>query len=275
MKNFWDEYKKMKYTKYEDIINRHIHSLEFLREEFSGMDNLTDLKVIMGIRDWDDSACVKFGGKKLVASVDGPYKKRLVMKSALIHASTDVVVKGAVPLFALDTLIGGREDIEEMAASLRVQSEAMKIPILGGNTMFEENAKPRANLAVIGELMLDEPIRDCGAKKGDKLMLIGEPIWGDQEERIEKAKRLFFTWFEILSAGVKVNASKDVTKGGLISTIYEISEKSGAEFEIRSIDAKVHLTRNLDNFLISLDAKECERVLDICKRNDCHVSVLN
>ena len=44
----------MKHKNYGDIIEKHIHSIEFIREEFLNMDDLTDLEVIMGIRDWDD-----------------------------------------------------------------------------------------------------------------------------------------------------------------------------------------------------------------------------
>ena len=85
------------------LIEKYVNSIEWIREEFIMMDDL--INPIMGIKDWDDSCAVEFSGK-LVVSTDGPYKKRLVMKSALIHAATDVIVKGAKPLFALDTLIG-------------------------------------------------------------------------------------------------------------------------------------------------------------------------
>ena len=254
------------FKRYENLIEKYITSLDWLRDEFSEMDDL--INPVLGIRDWDDSVCVGFGNKKLVVSVDGPYAKRLVLKSALIHASTDVVVKGAKPLFALDTLIGTKEEIKEMALSLKRQAIAMNIPILGGNTRFED-VEPLCSLTVVGELILNEPIRDSTAKKGDLLILLGEPIWGEQEERIQKALKLFDTWFTILNKGIKINSAKDVTKGGLVPTIYEIGKESGMEFELDEID--LPLTRNLDNFLISLQEKEYKKVLKICKKKCCRI----
>ncbi|MCK4491404.1 MAG: hypothetical protein KAU03_02190 [Candidatus Altiarchaeales archaeon] len=250
---------------YDFVLDRYVRSIEWLREEFSGMDDLAD--VVMGIRDWDDAVCVEFGGKSLLVSVDGPYKKRLVMKSALIHASTDVVVKGGKPLFALDTLIGGKDDVKEMALSLKNQALAMEIPLLGGNTMFEDDAAPRANITVVGGLVTDEPIRDSGAREGDFLVVVGEPIWGSQRQRIDKAINLFETWSDILHS-LKVNAAKDVTKGGLAATIYEISAKSEVEFKLEE-EIGLPMTRNLDNFLISISPLDYRKVGRICKKRGC------
>ena len=256
--------------KNKDLIEKYVKSLEWLRSDFSEMDDM--INPIMGIRDWDDSCALEFSGK-LIASTDGPYSKRLVMKSALIHAATDVVVKGAAPLFALDTLIGTKSEVREMLESLKRQALAVKIPILGGNTMFEET-EPRCNLTIIGKLIIDEPIRDSGARENDFLILIGEPIWGEQEERIKKAKKLFKTWFEILNSKIKINAAKDVTKGGIVSCIYEISEKSKIEFKLNPDSIPYSMTRNLDNFLVSVSEKEYNKILKICKKNNCEIVVV-
>jgi selenophosphate synthetase-related protein len=250
--------------KYDPLIEKHVRSLDWMRAELLEMDSLID--PVMGIKSWDDAVIVPFGGKKLVASVDGPYAKRLVGKSALIHSATDVVVKGAKPLFALDTLIGSEQDIREMISSLKEQALAMKIPILGGNTMVDPDAEPKCSLTVVGELLLAEPIRDCGACKGDVIFLLGEPIWGSQEERIEKAKTLFGAWFKILEKGVNIHASKDVTKGGLISAVYEVCEKSGRDYEL-STKIPFSMTRNLDNFLVCVSDNELEKIEELCRES--------
>ncbi|RLI90723.1 MAG: hypothetical protein DRO89_05330 [Candidatus Altiarchaeales archaeon] len=253
-------------SEHKSLIEKYVKATEWLHSDFSEMDDL--IEPIMGIRDWDDSTCVRFGDKKLLVSVDGPYSRRLVMKSALIHATTDVVVKGGRPLFALDTLIGIKEEVRDMAESLKRQALAMRIPILGGNTLFED-VEPRCSLTIIGELILENPIRDSTSEEGDLLVLLGEPIWGSQEERIPKAKKLFETWFEILNK-IKIHAAKDVTKGGLISTLYEISEKSGMEFELER-EIPFPMTRNLDNFLISIPETDYKILLDICRERGCEV----
>jgi len=253
--------------KEDEVVDKYVRSISWLRELFLPMDKIA--KPVMGISDWDDAVCVKFSGKLLV-SADGPYTKRLVMKSALIHAATDVVVKGGRPLFALDTLIGKREDVEDMAESLKKQALEMRIPILGGNTLFEDEAEPRCSLTVVGELLLDEPIRDSGAKKGDVILLLGEPIWGEQDERIMKAKKLIATWYQILEE-VRIHAAKDVTKGGLAASLHEVSEKCGRKFSLKE-EISFPMTRNLDNFLVFVSKEGFKQVSEICEKDGCPMS---
>jgi selenophosphate synthetase-related protein len=247
----------------DDGVRRYVKDVEWIRDRLRHMDDLA--KPIMGIRDWDDAACVEFSGK-LVASTDGPYAKRLVMKSALIHAATDVVVKGGKPMFALDNMIGPRKDVEEMIDSIRAQAEAMGIPILGGNTFFEDS-EPLCCITVFGRLLTEDPIRDSGAKAGDIVALVGEPIWGEQEERIPKAKMLFDTWFDALDK-VRFSSAKDVTKGGLVSVVYEMGMKSGRKFTLFA-DIPYHRTRNLDNFIVTLDEFEYVNLEKICAKHGC------
>ncbi len=249
-----------------DVIEKHVKDIAWIREKFLSMDDMAN--PILGIKSWDDSVCLDFEGR-LVASIDGPYAKRLVMKSALIHAATDVVVKGARPLFALDSLAGPKNDVEDMVNSLKDQALAMEIPVLGGNTKIED-VEPICSLTVVGKLLLDEPIRDDGVKKDDVVVLMGEPIWGEQQERIEKAKVLFTAWYKALDTGVKINASKDVTKGGLVSVVYEMAEKSSRKF-ILVDDIPYSTTRNLDNFILTLAESEYKSLEKICTKHDCRL----
>ena len=251
-----------------DAVEKYVKSLEWIRSELMSMDSIAH--PVLGIESWDDAVCVKFGSERLVVSVDGPYSKRLVMKSALIHAATDVVVKGARPLFAMDTLIGARPELEEMVGSLKIQAKALKIPLLGGNTLFEE-VEPKCSLTVVGKLMLKEPIRDSTAKKGDVICLLGEPIWGEQEGRIRIAKKLFDTWFTAIK-NVKINSAKDVTKGGLAAVIYEMESKSRRKFKINNMNYP--MARNLDNFILTLKEKEYSKLEKIAKNNRCRIEKL-
>ena len=251
-----------------DAVGRYVKGIEWIRDRLESMDDIAD--PILGIRAWDDAVCVELEGRRIVVSVDGPYTKRLALKSALVHAATDVVVKGGRPLFALDTVIGPREDVEEIIDSLKVQAEAMRIPVLGGNTLFED-AEPRCSLTVVGELATAEPIRDCGAQKGDVVALLGEPIWGGRDERLVKAKVLFETWFTALKDGVTINAAKDVTKGGLVSVIYEMESKSGRKFKLNE-SLPYPMTRNLDNFIVTLSEYEYVNLGRICVRHNCRMT---
>ncbi len=248
--------------------------IDWLRDVFAGFDDLADPRPVMGIRDWDDAACAEFCGGRLLLSCDGPYKKRLVMKSALIHASTDVIVKGGKPLLALDTLSGPEKDVREMAESLLEQGMRMKIPILGGNTNLE--GEPLASLFVVGRLLIPEPIRQSGGKSGDMLILLGEPLWGSMEERFQKAGALFSCWYGLLAhinAGkLSINSSKDVTKGGLARTAKEIADASGTGLALGDpvlASARIHKYRNLDNFLLSAGLKDAAAIKRIAASHGC------
>ena len=249
-----------------DSVEKYVKSVEWIRDLLLGMDE--KVRPIMGVKEWDDAVCVRFSGK-LVASVDGPYTKRLVMKSALIHAATDVVVKGAKPLFALDTVVGSKSDVEDMVESLKVQAEAMGIPLIGGNTLFEE-VEPRCSLMVVGKLVIEKPIRDSTARKGDVIALLGEPIWGEREERIRIARKLFATWFTALGTGIAPRASKDVTKGGLVSVVYEMEKKSKRKFKLDE-SLPYPVTRNLDNFIITLNEREYAKLEEIAGKKKCRI----
>jgi selenophosphate synthetase-related protein len=249
----------------DKVVERYVKDIEWIRDRLATMDDM--LHPIMGARDWDDAVCVDFKGK-LVASTDGPYTKRLVMKSALIHAATDVLAKGAKPLFALDNLIGSRKDVEEMLDSLRIQADTVGIPILGGNTFFEDS-EPLCSITVIGQLLTSEPIRDRGATKGDLIALVGEPLWGEREDRMKLAKIMFDTWYDALTKVVFTSA-KDVTKGGLISVVYEMEKKSGKKFRLEE-SLPFHMSRNLDNFIVTLDEKQYTKLEKVCAKHGCMV----
>jgi uncharacterized protein len=251
---------------------RDIHALDWLRKLFLEMDNIG--RPIMGIKDWDDAVCTEFNGKILV-STDGPYEKRLVMKSALIHASTDILAKGGTPIFALDNLGGNESDVAEMAHSLRRQAEFMKIPILGGNTKYWD-CEPSASITVLGKLILKEPLRDSAAQSGDVLALFGEKLWGEQEERLHAADKMFSAWYAVLdkinTTEVRISACKDVTKGGIKATVEEIAEKSGLTYHIDCTDE--HLTRNLDNLLIAADENSLDIIRKIAEKHKCPVKII-
>ena len=251
---------------------RDIHALDWLRELLLDMDDIG--RPIIGIHDWDDAVCTEFKGKLLISS-DGPYEKRLVMKSALIHAATDILAKGGRPLFALDNLGGRESDITEMATSLRKQAEFMKIPILGGNTKYWDR-EPSASITVVGELLLEEPIRDSTAKSGDVIALFGKRLWGEQKERLEVARAMFSAWYDVLNeintTRLCIDACKDVTKGGIKATVEEIAEKSGLTYNIDCDDE--HLTRNLDNLLIAVDENRLDIIRKIAEKHNCPVKTI-
>jgi selenophosphate synthetase-related protein len=251
----------------KNAIERYVKDIEWIRDELLSMDDLCN--PVMGIRDWDDATVISFGDKRLITSIDGPYNKRLVMKSALVHAATDVLVKGGWPLFALDALAGPKSDVVEMVASLKLQANALALPLLGGNTRLED-VEPSCTIAVAGELLLNQPIRDSGARHGDVIALFGEPIWGSQDERLAKAKLLFDTWHVVLESGASITSAKDVTKGGIAAVVYEMEHKSKTKFKLNG-SLPYPPSRNLDNFIITAERRGYEKIHRICAEKGCRV----
>jgi selenophosphate synthetase-related protein len=77
---------------------------------------------------------------------------------------------------------------------------------------------------------------------------------------------MFAAWYDAIGKA-RFHSSKDVTKGGLVSTVYEMEQKSGRKFSISG--CPYHRSRNLDNFLITLAEKEYGKVEKICETHRC------
>ena len=105
------------------------------------------------------------------------------------------------------------------------------------------------------------------------LALVGEPIWGEQEERMAKAKTLFEAWYSVQDTGITINAAKDVTKGGLVSAVYEICEKSDVKYKFEK-DIPYSMTRNLDNFIVSVAEKDYENIKKVCDGLGCRIETV-
>ncbi len=227
----------------------------------------------VGLADFDDAAVVSVEDG-LVVSADGPYAFRLVRKSAVVHAATDVLVVGGRPRFVVDTIIAPSEEgALEAAECIGRQARELGLEVLGGNTMVEDDVEePKVSLTIMGELVAPEPITDEGAEPGDVVVLVGEPIHGGFEERMEKARRLFRAFPEVARRGL-VKAAKDVTKGGLVAMAALVCAKSGVGMRLDSVPYS-SITRNWDNVLAVVEEDDVEEVLRVCSECECPVSVV-
>ncbi len=227
----------------------------------------------VGLADFDDAAVVGVENG-LVVSADGPYAFRLVRKSAVVHAATDVLVAGGRPRFVVDTIIAPSwEGALEAAECIGRQARELGLEVLGGNTMVEDDVgEPKVSLTVMGELVAPEPITDRGAEPGDVVLLVGEPIHGGFRERMERARRLFRAFPEVARRGL-VKAAKDVTKGGLVAMAALVCAKSGVGMRLDSVPY-ASITRNWDNVLAVVGEEDVGEVLEVCVERGCPVSVI-
>ncbi len=230
--------------------------------------------VVVGLDDFDDGAVLEPLGSRLVVSADGPYAFRLVRKSAVVHAATDVLAMGGEPRYLVDTVIApDRDGAVEAIRCVAEQARALGLVVLGGNTMIEDDVEePKVSLTVMGPLVAPEPLRDDAAEPGHEVVLVGEPIHGDTGERMEKARRLFDAFPRVAEAGL-VRAAKDVTKGGLVAMAALVCAKSGVGMDLHSVPYP-SLTRNWDNILVTVEPGDSEEVVSMCAERGCPACVI-
>ncbi len=247
------------------IAINHILETNYPRKAFWHFDDLVE-NLKCGIKAGDDAIVVN----NFVLNMEGPYPLKLGSKTALIHTACDVVAMGAKPKFALNAIQAKNEDeIKYAVNGLRKQSIGLEIPIIGGNTQTIEELKSCISVAVFGELIKDDLIiRDSGAKEGDLLVMLGDPVEGDVGERIYKAKKKFDTYLEILNKNIKINACKDASRGGWLGNLLEMLIKSKKGANIYSLPYP-RATRYLGTYILAVPEEEYKKVVDIAVKNRC------
>ncbi len=246
----------------ERCIN-HMLETNNIRRVFWYMDDKVE-RLRYGIRQGDDAVILCND----VINMEGPYPLKIGRKTGLIHTCSDIVVMGAKPLYALNSMqVDSVEEGVEIAEDLKKQSDGLGVPILGGNTQLESNLEPCISFMVYGNLV-NRPVADSGIKAGDRILMLGEVVEGDTGQRIRRAKVKFKTFLELLENDVRINASKDASRGGWFGNLVEMLVKSKMGFNIKSIPFP-DITRYMGNYLISVPEAEISRALEVSARNKC------
>ncbi|MCX6694901.1 MAG: AIR synthase-related protein [Candidatus Altiarchaeota archaeon] len=243
------------------------HMLETnpIRKVFWHMDERVE-NLSYGIKQGDDAVVVG----KLVVNMEGPYPLKIGRKTGLIHTCSDIVVMGGIPLFALNSMqVDSIKEAAEVSEDIKKQSLGLNVPMVGGNTQMENELLPCVSFTVVGEI-IDKPIPDAGAKTGDKILMLGEIVEGTIGERVYRAKTKFNTFMEILEKKVRVNASKDCSRGGWFGNLSEIMVKSRKGIQITGIPYP-EVSRYMGTYLISVPKKDVQQVVEIAAKNKCPV----
>lgn len=241
------------------------HMLETngVRRKFWQMDDrVKDLRY--GIQQGDDAVVV---GNSVV-NMEGPYPLDIGRKTGLIHTCSDIVIMGGKPLFALNAMqVNNIREAVEVSEDVKKQSTGLNVPVIGGNTQLENKLTPCISFSVYGRL-LGEPVSDSGAQEGDVILMLGDVVEGSIGERIYRAKTKFDTYLGILKKKIKVNASKDCSRGGWFGNLAEILVKSQKGCKITSIPYP-RLTRYMGTYLISVPPGEIDRIVEIAAERKC------
>jgi len=243
----------------------HLGETNIVRKVFWQMDDKV-AHLVEGIRQGDDCVVV---GRNLV-NMEGPYPMKIGMKTGLIHTCSDIVVSGGKPLYGLDAMqVDSIQQAVEVSEMVKKQANGIGVPIIGGNTQLENGLSPCISFCIFGELAAKQLITDSGARAGNVLVIIGEPLAGEIGERVRIAREKFQTFQEVYQK-VNVYAAKDASRGGWFGNLLEMLVKSQTGFRITSVPYP-SFGRYMGNYLTCIDPEDMDKVIEIGSKNGCPV----
>lgn len=243
----------------------HILETNGVRRIFWHMDDRVE-NLSYGIQQGGDAIVVG----RMVFNMEGPYPLKTGRKTGLIHTCSDIVVMGGKPLFAFDSMqVDSIKEAEEVAGDLKKQSIGLGVPIIGGNTQLETGLKPCISFAAFG-MLVDKPISDCCAKKGDRILMLGEIVEGEIGERVYRAKVKYDTFLELIEKKIEIHSAKDISRGGWFGNLAEMMIKSKKGIKITSIPYP-RVTRYMGNYILSVPRKEIKKIIEISAKHQCPV----
>jgi len=234
-----------------------------IRRVFWQMDDKV-AELTYGIRQGDDAVIV---GDTII-NMEGPYPLKIGRKTGLLHSCTDIVAMGGKPLYAFNAMqVDSIEEAKEVSKDIKKQSMGVGVPVVGGNTQMENNLNPCISFTVVGKL-IREPLAYCGARIGDKILMLGHVMDGTTGERVYRANVKFKTMYDIYEKGVEIHAVKDASRGGWFGNLAEMLVKSQRGIKITSIPYPSP-TRYMGTYLISVPKREVDAVIKEAAKNKC------
>ncbi len=241
----------------------HMLETSAIRKVFWQMDDQVD-GLSYGIRQGDDAVIVG----DTVINMEGPYPLKIGRKTGLLHSCTDIVAMGGKPLYAFNAMqVNSIAEAKAVSEDVRKQSLGVGVPVVGGNTQMENDLKPCISFTVVGKLMR-EPIADCGAKIGDRVMMLGHVMDGSVGERVYRANVKFNTMYALYKKYVEIHAVKDASRGGWFGNLAEMMVKSKRGIKITSIPY-ASPTRYMGTYMIAVPRKAVDSVVETAAENKC------
>lgn len=243
----------------------HMMETNAIRKVFWHMDEKVD-KLRFGIQQGDDSVIVD----KMVVNMEGPYPLKIGRKTGLVHTCSDIVIMGAKPLFALNSMqVDSIKEATEISEDIKKQSNGLGVPIIGGNTQMENLLNPCISFTVFGKINR-KPIPDAGCVTDDRMLMLGDVVEGSIGERVYRAKTKFETYLELIEKKVKIHASKDASRGGWLGNLGEMLVKSRCGIKITSVPYP-RFTRYMGNYMLSVSDSEVDKIVSIAAKHKCRL----
>lgn len=234
-----------------DVLNRCVYP-------YQGSE---DPDVILGSSFGEDVSLTRVGNDLLASHVDPIIGAIQDIGWLAVHIScNDIATSGIPPRWILAlVLVPGKEDDELLKGIMSDIDRAAKdigVSIIGGHSGYSSGiTRPLVSVTALGTASSRTPVRTSGARVGDHILvtkgigLEGTAILasdfsdiarkkGLQEEDIEEAKGLYQEISVIdealLLALMGATAMHDVTRGGILETLLEISRLSGVGMEVHA-----------------------------------------
>jgi len=211
----------------------------------------------IGLESLDDGAAIPLAqGGYLVLTTDTHVVKPIffpggdIGRLSISGTVNDLAMMGAAPLALTSAIVMedgfAISDLRRIVASMDEATQEVDAAIVTGDTkVVEKGALDKILINTAGVGFVEKPVRDCGLKSGNKLIITGTigdhgiAVLAKREDfhfRTELRSDVAPIWHTV-KAALEVDASaitamKDPTRGGVASALNDMARKSGVEVVI-------------------------------------------
>ena len=213
----------------------------------------------IGLESLDDGAAIPLAqGGYLVLTTDTHVVKPIffpggdIGRLSISGTVNDLAMMGAAPLALTSAIVMedgfAISDLRRIVASMDEATQEVDTAIVTGDTkVMEKGALDQIIINTAGIGCVEKPVRDCGLKPGNKLIITGTigdhgiAVLAKREDfhfRTELRSDVAPIWptvkaaLDVAESGT-ITAMKDPTRGGVASALNDMAHKSGVEIIIR------------------------------------------
>ncbi|MFX1308989.1 MAG: AIR synthase-related protein [Promethearchaeota archaeon] len=218
--------------------------------------------------------------------------------SSILVSIDDIYACGGTPLAA--SIIISVKDLKtcnEILRGICEGSNKFQVPIIRGHTNVHSECFELSS-TMIGEINKEDYISAGGAQENDNIILVV-----DFDGKIGKANKLYYdtTTFKsseevlkkrksmnVMAKSHLVNASKDISNGGIFGTLLQMIKysKVGAEVNINKITIPPFLVENdydletyikmylTTSFILTAPDYNCDKIIEIFRKHEMNAKVI-
>jgi hydrogenase expression/formation protein HypE len=260
----------------------------------------------IGLESLDDGAAIPLAqGGYVVLTTDTHVVKPIffpggdIGRLSISGTVNDLAMMGAAPLALTSAIVMedgfAISDLRRIVASMDEATQEVDAAIVTGDTkVVEKGALDKILINTAGIGFVEKPVRDCGLKPGNKLIITGTigdhgiAVLAKREDfhfRPELRSDVAPIWHTVKAAldvdSSAITAMKDPTRGGVASALNDMARKSGVEIVIeekllpinQSIQAAAEMlgidvleVANEGKAIIGVEADKVDAVLNAIKR---------